>query len=97
MSEHDLSNQGRCDVCGKPIDMRDAGDNLATMEFDEPDVDGITIEDARAAMVDALRAGDASPEDHMLADAIEERGTYAAHQRCVDESSIPDFPTEEDL
>lgn len=96
-TDHDISNMGRCDICGKPIDMRDAGDELATMEFNEPDDDRFSADDIRDAMVRALRGGSPTPADHMLADAIEESGTYVAHQRCVDESSIPDMPTMEDF
>jgi hypothetical protein len=76
--------------------MEHADDELATMEFEDPDVAGLTKEDAREAMVDALRRGNPSPEDHMIADAIEAEGTYIAHQQCVGKTKIPEMPTAED-
>lgn len=96
MSEDiDTSNMGRCDVCGKPIDMRDAGDDLVIMEAGDPEPDGHTEQDAIDAMVRALR-GVGTPEDHAVADAYEEEGGFKAHEECYQKTSIPDFPTTED-
>lgn len=91
----DLSYMGECDICGKPIDMRDAGHELVTMEQGDPP-EGFEEADVVDAMVRALR-GCGKPEDHAAADAYEEEGGFIAHERCYQMTSIPDFPTMGDL
>ncbi len=91
-TDHDLSNMGRCDVCGEPVDMRDEGDELVIMENAG---DGEFDDEAIAqAMARALRRS-GKPEDYSAAKAYEEDGGFMAHEECYQKTSIPDFPTME--
>jgi hypothetical protein len=85
----DISNMGRCVVCGKPVDMRDEGDGLVVMEQHVPDEPGIGETEVREAMADALRQG--GPKDHTLAEAYEDGEEIVLHQRCHDETMLPNL------
>ena len=85
-----MSNAGRCDVCGKPVDM-ESGDRLALEEFGVPDEVkeeyGTTDQEAADAVADALeRVGD-SGADYDLAETIREELAIRAHQSCLDEET----------
>lgn len=89
----DISNMGRCDVCGKPIDMEHEQDNLYIMSTEETEAP----EKMAEAMADALRRC-GRPEDHAVADAFEEENGFKAHSRCYEDTSIPEkFPHMEDF
>lgn len=91
------TNMGRCVVCGKTIDMRDAGHNLVIMEREEPDHPDVSIEDASGALADALRR-EGSPESHMLADAYESGEELIMHEECHDKTAMPSlYATEEEV
>ena len=91
-AHHNIRNMGRCDVCGKPIDMEHAEDELVIMEND--DEHGFSEEEIAQAMADALRRT-GRPEDYSAAKAYEEDGGFMAHEECYQKTSIPDFPTME--
>lgn len=82
----------RCVVCGEPIEM-DEGDTLNVMETPDPDHPDFTEEDAREAMARALRR-QASPESEMLAQAYENGEEITMHERCHDETALPDLYTD---
>lgn len=86
----DISNLGRCDVCGEPIDMRDAEDELVIFESAD-DVEGFSVEDMSRAMEDALRRS-GTPEDHAAADAFVENNGFVGHARCVEQTALTDMP-----
>lgn len=86
----DVSNMGRCVVCGGTIDMEHEDDLLVVMEDPDPDVEGITAEDGREAIARALRRDD-SPESHTLAQAYEEGQEIVMHSRCHDETALPNL------
>jgi hypothetical protein len=94
-----LSNAGRCDWCGKPIDM-ESGDTLTLIteeEMGNEDHD-ISPQQAADAIADALE-GVGGPKDAMLADEIRDSTGYRLHDRCFEDSSLPELhtePTEED-
>lgn len=91
----DASNVGRCDICGKPMDMRDAGDEVVVYEAGDPGEWGANIDrqDMIDAFVRALRR-DGSPESHAAADEYEKDGELAAHDQCIQKTNIPDMPHE---
>lgn len=88
-----LSNAVRCVVCGDPIDMEHAGDELVVMETPNPDVEGFDETDVREAMARALRRDD-SPESHTLAQAYEDGEEIVMHSRCHDDTEMPNLYTE---
>jgi hypothetical protein len=103
MSETDpegiLSNAGRCDICGKTIDMRDDGDTLTISEFGVPDEveqdHGVTDQEAADAVADALeRVGD-SGADYDLAETIREEHIIRVHSECLyEETAYGELETE---
>lgn len=94
----DISNMGRCVVCGKPIDMQDEEHELVIMEQNVPDIDGITERDVREGMAEAIRRGGGTPQDHTLAKAYEDGEEIVMHQSCHDETALPDlYATEEQI
>lgn len=93
----DLSNMGRCVVCGDTIDMRDEGSNLVVMEQNVPDHPDVDEQDVRKSMADALRRYD-EPQNHTLATAYEEGKEIVMHAECHDDTALPDlYPTEEEM
>jgi hypothetical protein len=84
-----LSNAGRCDLCGEPIDMRDSGDSLALWE---PTEEGESDEWAEA-IARALRRSNDDVMTLDLADLIEERGMLdlKVHQSCLDETGYAEM------
>jgi hypothetical protein len=93
-----LSNAGRCDICGSPIDMRDAGDQLVIQEFgvDEETTaeHGVTDADAIDAVADAMEAVAESGAGYDLAETIRESGAIRTHERCVSETNFSKLTTE---
>lgn len=83
------SNMGRCDLCGKTIDLEHEDDKLVIQEFDDLAIpeEGVSHQEALAGV---LRALDASSNvyDDMAAEAIREDGGYKAHERCSDKMSL---------
>lgn len=93
----DISNMGRCVVCGRPVDMRDEGSTLIVMEQDEIDHPGVDKQDAREAISRALRRYDA-PQNHTLATAYDDGDEIVMHEECHDETALPDlYATEEQM
>lgn len=86
-----MSNAGRCDWCGKTVDM-DSGDEMviaAEEEFGNEEA-GVCPQLAAHAVADALeRIG--GPKDAMLADVLRESPSYRLHGRCFDESALSDL------
>jgi hypothetical protein len=87
-----LSNAGRCDVCGKTVDMRDSGDTLVMPEFgnldDEvKDEHGLTEQDVIDGVAAALERVGESGADYELARLIREDGSFRAHKSCLDETN----------
>lgn len=73
------SNMGRCDICGKTIDLEHNDDRLVCTEV--PDVDGFTRQTILDSIVRALeRAG--SVEDVAAADAFKEKMSLESHKSC---------------
>lgn len=91
-NDMDISNMGRCRICGKPVDLRDQGDELAITEFGEY----IPADEGRKAVVDALRSV-GTPESHAAADAIEDEGDILAHGDCMDIAVFDVLETASDL
>lgn len=73
----------RCDICGEPIEIDHGDDILATVEVTdaevEPDFSDQEIADEVAR---TLRSG-GLPQDHVLADAFEEKHSIEAHDKCL--------------
>lgn len=85
-----MSNAGRCDICGEPIDM-ESGDNLVLSEYGVEDEiteeHGITDQDAADGVADALeRVGD-SGADYDLAETIRSELAIRVHRSCLDETA----------
>lgn len=89
-------NAGRCDWCGKPVDMS-SGDHLiiAAEEDFGNEEHGVSPEEAAAAIADALESV-GSPKDAMLADVIREETGYRLHKRCYEESAFDQLTVPED-
>jgi len=83
----DLSNFGRCDLCGEPIDLRDAGDEMVMWERTDDH------EDFGEAIAEALRRCGGDPMTLNLAEMLEERGMAGVilHQRCLDETAFAEM------
>ena len=87
------TNAGRCDICGKLIDMRDGGDKLSISEFgvmdeevkEEYDLDD---EDAIYAVAQALEAVAETPEGYELAASIRETGWMRVHGDCLEKTNF---------
>lgn len=82
------TNAGRCDVCGDPIDMRDADDTLTTIGFGVQDQKvaetyGITDQDAADAVADALERVGESGADYDLAETIRADHAITVHKSCL--------------
>lgn len=86
----DISNMGRCVVCGKPIDMRDSEDGLVVLEQTVPDWPGVDEGDIRDAMADALRRHGGA-KNHTLATAYEDGDEIVLHETCHDETALPEM------
>ena len=86
-------NAGRCDLCGKPIDMT-SGDRLVMQEFgipddaDVPDEFQISDQEAADAVADALEAVGDGGADYELARVIREDHEMRAHGDCLDETNF---------
>ena len=83
-----MSNAGRCDICGRPIDM-DGGDRLIvvedpTLDADIKDEHGISDQDVRDGIADALESVGESGADYDLAHTIRDQGAFKAHKRCFE-------------
>jgi len=96
-----LSNAGRCDICGKTVDMEHSGDRLTIAEFRIEDEvlkaeHGLDDQDAIDAVADALERVAETPEGRDLARVIREEGAIRVHQSCLDETNYSmletDFP-----
>lgn len=84
-------NAGRCDWCGKHVEM-DGGDRL--MMSEQVDVDQLDHDLDEQQIADGIaraveRIG--GPKDAMLADEIREDGSWRLHGRCYDESALPEI------
>lgn len=94
MNEDIKSNAGRCDWCGKPVDMS-SGDRLMLSSREDIELEGFEehgfeISDAIEATADAIeRAG--GPKDEMLADIYRENGEFRLHGECYDESALSEI------
>jgi hypothetical protein len=86
----DISNMGRCVVCGRTIDMRDEDETLVVMEQTVPDHPDVDKQDVRAAMVRAL-SHEESPENYSLKQAYEDGEEIVMHEECHDKTSLPDM------
>lgn len=86
----DTSNMGRCVLCGEPIDMRDAGDELIVVELPVPDHPAIDEADIRESMADVLRRYQ-TVADCRLASAFESGGEVRMHGECHDRTSLPEL------
>ena len=86
-----LSNAGRCDICGRTIDMRDAGDTLAMSEFQLPDEIkeryDLTDQDAADEVADALERVGESGADYELAAVIREKRSFRVHEECLTDTN----------
>lgn len=94
-----LSNAGRCDLCGTPVDMRDSGDELVIQEFGIQDEElrqkhGLTDQDAQAAVADAMERVAESGAGLELARIIRDEGRYRVHNDCLAETNFSQLPTE---
>lgn len=83
------SNAGRCDVCGKPVDMRDGGDGLVFIEASDPDAEGVDKQDMIDAMADGLERVAERGHDHAgklreISRVFRQDGIVRAHRRCLD-------------
>lgn len=94
MSDADsASSAGRCDICGKPIDMKHAGDTLVvsdpiTAPGDIKEEYGTTDQAVADAVADALEEVGDSPENHELATVIREQRVFKAHKPCLDKTAM---------
>lgn len=99
MSEHAVEqNAGRCDLCGKPIDMS-SGDELVMSEFGIEDEEikeehGLSDQQAIDAVADALEAVGDSGADYELAKIIREEGEIRVHGECLEETNYSMLETE---
>ncbi|WP_135822987.1 hypothetical protein [Halostella litorea] len=97
MQDHSITqNAGRCDICGKPIDM-ESGDRLVIQEAEMPDdvgeEYGLSVADAAEAIADALeRVGDGGA-DYELARVMREDHAFAVHGDCLDETNFSELQT----
>lgn len=85
------SNAGRCDWCGKTVDM-DGGDHLliaADEDFGNEEYN-VSPQEAADAIADALESI-GGPQDGMLADVLRENPSYRLHGRCFEESALSDL------
>lgn len=90
-NENDIrQNAGRCDICGKMIEM-DGGDTLSISEFTADDEvteeHGVTDQDAADSVAEALVRCDNSPETFELAKAIRNELAFKVHDSCLEETS----------
>lgn len=85
-----VQNAGRCDVCGKPIDMS-SGDQLTIMEFGgDPEINeqyDLTDQDMADSVADALEAVAESGADYDLAATIRNQHAFKAHETCLGEQT----------
>jgi len=95
-----LTNAGRCDICGKPVNMRDADDRLVHQEFGVDEATeaehGITDADAIDAVADAMEQVGETGAGYDLAEVIREKGSIHTHERCLDETNYSLLTTEAD-
>lgn len=82
MNAPSKSNMGRCDICGKPIDL-EAGQKLTVSDGGLPDDEGFW--DSLANHLE--RQG--KPADYTLAEAFREQHGYKAHRSCMQGTSWP--------
>ena len=86
-----MSNAGRCDICGKPVDMS-SGETLTIQEFgvDEEAAEeyGVTDEGAINAVADAMNQVAESGAGYELAAVIRENGAIRVHDSCLDETNF---------
>lgn len=83
------SNMGRCDICGKTVDLEHADDEMVIAAGEDfgNEEEGISADEAIDAIVRALDRSD-NVKDDMLADALREEQSYRVHQRCLDETTL---------
>lgn len=83
-------NAGRCDICGKQIEMEE-GDQLSISEFGVPDdvteEHGVTDQDAAESIADTLESVGDSPEDHELAETIRNELAFKVHEECINKTA----------
>lgn len=102
MSEADrdiTTNAGRCDICGKTIDMRDGGDEMTIAEFgvqheEVKEIHGITDQEAADAVADAMEREAESSAGYELAKVIREEHMIRVHNSCLDETNYSVLETE---
>lgn len=93
-------NAGRCDICGKPIEMEE-GDGMVISEFgvsdDVTEEHGVTDEDAAETIADTLESLGDSPEDYELAETIRNELAFKVHESCINKTEYDKLtvPTEE--
>ncbi|PGF14424.1 hypothetical protein CP556_21430 [Natrinema sp. CBA1119] len=99
-SEHAVEqNAGRCDLCGKPIDMS-SGERLVMQEFGIPDDADVPAEfdisdqEAADAVADALEAVGGDGADYDLAQTIRDDLEIRVHGDCLDETNYSMLETE---
>lgn len=93
------TNAGRCDICGKFIDMRHGDDELVIAEFGDVEDQfteeyGLTDQDAIDAVADALERVAETPEGSELAKCIRETGWMRVHGDCLDGTNYSQLETE---
>jgi len=84
-------NAGRCDICGKLVEM-DGGDVLSISEpfgvsDDVSEEHGVSDQDAADAVADALERCDDSPETYELAKTIRTDLEFRVHERCLEKTA----------
>ena len=77
------SFMGRCDICGKPIDLEHAGDVLTVYSLDDIHVDDEEVNEQmiEEAIIESLEVSELA-EDALLLEALNEHREAKMHQRC---------------
>lgn len=93
-----LSNAGRCDICGRTIDMEGDGDTLTIHDFgvdddDLPEGHEATDQEASDAVAEALERVAESGAGYELAKVIREQHGFKVHADCLEETEYGQLPT----
>lgn len=85
------SNAGRCDWCGKFINMNDGDELVISSEEDfESDEHDFSAEDVIEEIADSIELI-GGPKDEMLADHLREEHGYRLHGTCFDKTALADL------